>query len=76
MESKIENAVLRSAMKERGLTQTVLAGQLGTSQNGLSNNINRMRMSVQVLKELLDAMEYDLVVVDRRTGEQKWRIDV
>ena len=76
MESKIENAVLRAAMKERGLTQTVLAGQLGTAQNSLSNSINRMRMSVQVLKELLDAMEYDLVVVDRRTGEQKWRIDV
>ena len=76
METKIENEVLRAAMKERGLTQTVLAGRIGTAQNSLSNSINRSRMSVMVLKELLDAMEYDLVVVDRTTGEEKWKIDV
>ena len=76
MESKIENDVVRAAMKERGMTQTVLAKEVGTSQNSLSNSINRVRMSVQVLKDLLDTMEYDLVVVDRRTGEEKWKIDV
>ena len=76
MESKIENDIVRAAMKERGITQTVLAKEVGTSQNSLSNSINRVRMSVQVLKDLLDTMEYDLVVVDRRTGEAKWKIDV
>ena len=76
MESKIENDVIRAAMKDRGMTQTVLAEKIGTAQNSLSNSINRTRMSVQVLKDLLDAMEYDLVVVDRRTGEIMWRIDV
>ena len=76
MESKIENDVVRAARKERGMTQTVLAKEVGTSQNSLSNSINRVRMSVQVLKDLLDTMEYDLVVVDRRTGEEKWKIDV
>lgn len=76
MEAKIENDVIRAAMKERGLTQAVLAGRIGTAQNSLSNSINRTRMSVQVLKELLDAMEYDLVVIDRRNGTEKWKIDV
>ena len=76
MESKIENDVVRAAMKDRGITQTMLAKEVGTSQNSLSNSINRVRMSVQVLKDLLDAMEYDLVVVDRRNGEEKWKIDV
>lgn len=76
MEAKIENDVIRAAMKERGLTQRVLSGRMGTAQNSLSNSINRTRMSVQVLKELLDAMEYDLVVVDRRNGMEKWKIDV
>lgn len=76
METKIENDVIRAAMKDRGITQTILAKEIGTAQNSLSNSINRARMSVQVLKDLLDAMEYDLVVVDRRTGEAKWKIDV
>lgn len=76
MEKLIENDVIRAAMKDRGITQTVLAKMIGTAQNSLSNSINRSRMSVQVLKDLLDAMEYDLIVTDRRTGEEKWKIDV
>ena len=76
MDVKIENDVIRAAMKERGLTQMALAKEIGMSQNNLSNIINRTRMSVVSVKELLDAMGYDLVVVDRKTGKQCWRIDV
>ena len=76
MDGKIENDVIRAAMKARGLTQMALAKEIGMSQNNLSNIINRTRMSVVSVKELLDAMGYDLVVVDRKTGEQCWRIDV
>lgn len=76
MESKIENDVIRAAMKARGLTQTALAKEMGIAQNSLSNTVNRARMSVVSVKELLNVMGYDLVVVDRKTGEQCWRIDV
>ena len=76
MEAKSENDVIRVAMKARGLTQVALAERVCTAQNSLSNAINRSRMSVQWLKKLLSAMGYDLVVVDRKTGKQCWRIDV
>lgn len=76
MDVKIENDVIRAAMKARGLTQMALAKEIGMSQNNLSNIVNRTRMSVMSVKELLDAMGYDLVVVDRKTGKQCWRIDV
>ena len=74
MDTKSENDVIRVAMKARGLTQTALAEKVGTAQNSLSNAINRSRMSVQWLKKILDAMGFDLVVVDRKTGKQCWRI--
>ena len=76
MERLIENSVVKAALKEREMTQMALAERMGISQTSLSNSINRVRMSVQVLKEVLDAMEFDVVVVDRRTGEEKWTIDV
>ena len=76
MDTKNENEVIRVAMKARGLTQTALAEKVGTAQTSLSNAINRSRMSVQWLKKLLDAMGYDLMVVDRKTGKQCWRIEV
>lgn len=76
MDSMAENRIMKEAIKERGKTQAVLAGALGLSQNALSNNLNRVRTSVQVFKEVLDALDYDVVIVDRHSGEQKWRLDV
>ena len=69
-----ESEVIREAMKARGMRQKNLALMLGVTQSALSNSICRMRMSVSVLKEVLDGMDYDLVVVDRRNGEAVWKV--
>lgn len=74
MEAMQESEVIREAMKARGMRQKNLALTLGVTQSALSNSICRMRMSVAVLKEVLDEMEYDLVVVDRRNGEAVWKV--
>ena len=74
MEAMQESEVIREAMKARGMRQKNLALMLGVTQSALSNSICRMRMSVSVLKEVLDGMDYDLVVVDRRNGEAVWKV--
>ena len=66
-----EGDAIRSAMKERGMKQIELAEKLGMLQSGLSNSINRKHISVDVFKTILDAMGYDVAVVDRQTGEVK-----
>ena len=73
---KAEGDILRASMKERGITQVELADKLGILQSSLSGNINRRRMSLEVFREILDAMEYDVAVVDRRTGEIMWKVEV
>ena len=69
-----EGDAIRSAMKERGMKQIELAEKLGMLQSGLSNSINRKHISVDVFKTILDAMGYDVAVVDRQTGEVKWKV--
>ena len=71
-----EGDAIRSAMKERGMKQIELAEKIGMLQSGLSNSINRKHISVDVFKTILDAMDYDVAVVDRQTGEVKWRVIV
>ena len=71
-----EGDAIRSAMKERGMKQIELAEKLGMLQSGLSNSINRKHISVDVFKTILDAMDYDVAVVDRQTGEVKCRVIV
>ena len=71
-----EGDAIRSAMKERGMKQIELAEKMGMLQSGLSNSINRKHISVDVFKTILDAMDYDVAVVDRQTGEVKWRVIV
>ena len=64
-----DSDAMRYAMKSRGITQIVLADKLGIKQSGLSGSLNRKRTTMDVFKRTLDAMEYDVAVVDRRTGE-------
>lgn len=71
-----EGAILKASIKERGITQIELADRIGIRQSTLSDNINRRRMSLKVFGEVLNAMEYDIAVVDRSTGEIMWKVDV
>ena len=69
-----DKAILKEAMRERNERQTALAGKIGIKQSSLSTALRRDRMSMDVFAEILDAMEYDVVVVDRRTGEPMWQV--
>ena len=69
-------AILKSAMKERSIVQVDLADKLGVLQSAVSGNINRKRMSLDVFSTMLDAMDFDVAVVDRESGEVMWRVEV
>jgi len=66
--------VLRAAIKARGMMQMDLADRLGVLQSSISGNINRKRMGLEVFGTMLDAMNYDVAVVDRETGEVMWKV--
>jgi transcriptional regulator with XRE-family HTH domain len=68
--------VLRAAMKERGMTQLSVAQKLGMLPNALSQNMNRNHISMDKFKAILDAMDYDVYIVDRNNKEAKWCVDV
>ena len=68
--------ILRSAMKKREMMQVDLADKLGVFQSSISGNVNRKRMGLDVFSTMLNAMDYDVAVVDRNTGEVMWKVAV
>ena len=76
MKTMGSSGILKEAMKGRGLVQAKLAEQIGLSQHGLSENINRGRISLTMFGRILDAIGYDVCVTDRDTGEVKWKVRV
>ena len=71
-----EKDILRAAMRHRSTTQGAVAQKLGMSQNALSQNMTRERISMDKFKKILDAMDYDIYIVDRNTGNSEWCVDV
>ena len=71
-----DKMILKRAQKEREITQTELAEKMGTTQSALSGNMRRDRMSMDVFRDVLDALDYEIVIVDRKTGEPKWRVEL
>ena len=74
MERMEDKKILKAAMKTRGMVQVVLAERLGVTQTALSGNMNRNRMSLDVFMDILNELDYDVVVVDRKTGESVWTV--
>lgn len=70
-----DKKVLKEALRSRGMTQAALANQMGVGVSGLSMNINRDNMGLDNFRKILNALDYDVVVVDRRTGEKVWTVD-
>ena len=75
-EVQSENNILKEAIKNRGTTQLALAEQMGCLPSAMSQIINRRRMTMDKFKEVLDALDYDIYIVDRKTGEAVWTLDV
>ena len=71
-----ERDILKKAQRKRAVTQETLAQRIGIKRNALNQNMNRSRMSLNTFVDVLNAMDYDIVIVDRETGEAEWKIDV
>ena len=68
--------ILRAAMMERHTTQMAVAEKMGMLPNSLSQNMNRNHISMDKFKAILDAMDYDIYIVDRNNKEAMWCVDV
>lgn len=69
-----EREIMRKAQRARAVTQETLANKIGVKRNALCQNMNRSRMSLSTFADVLNAMEYDIVIVDRSTGEPAWKL--
>ena len=69
-----ERTIMKRAQKRRNVTQDVIADRIGIKRNSLCQNMNRTRMSLDTFAKVLDALEYDIIVTDRDTGEQMWQL--
>ena len=76
IEEMEDKKILFAAMHERGAKQTQLAHKLGMQQASLSGNMNRTRIGLEVFTKILNALEYDVVVTDRATGENVWKVKI
>lgn len=71
-----DRKILFAAMRSRGITQVQLAEKLGIKQSSLSGNMNRTRIGLDVFAKTLNALGYDVVVTDRSTGENVWKVKI
>lgn len=68
--------ILRLAQRSRKVTQVELAEMVGLKQSAMSGHMNRVRMSLGMFAKILDALDYDVVVMNRETGEAEWQLYV
>lgn len=73
-----EKELLKRAMKIRGITQEELAKKVGYSQQSAINSILNVRPNTRtdILVRLLNAMDYDLVIVDRTRGGILGKVEI
>ena len=76
IETMENGEIIKAALKERGMMQIDLADKLGVLQSSISGSINRKRVGLDVFCTILNAMDYDVAVVDRTTGEVMWKVEV
>lgn len=68
--------IVRSAIKERNTTQTILAEEARLKrQTNIAGMLRSKSMKVDNFVRLLKAMNYDVVVVDHLSGEKKWVVE-
>ena len=71
-----DKALLKLAKTIRGMTLDAMSVKLGMKGSALSQNMSRDRMSLGIFGRILDVLGYDVVIVDRETGEECWKLDV
>ena len=70
-----DKKILKEAISERKITQVKLAEKMGVLTSALSMNITRDRMGLDNFKSILNALGYDVAVIDRETGDVRWIVD-
>lgn len=60
------NDIIRSAMKQTGITQVQLGEKLGVRQTAISNTVVRPGTTVSKFVIIMDALGYDVVVKPRK----------
>ena len=71
-----DSLILHTAQKSRRCTQKQIADMLGVHISSINRSMNRTRMSLEMFSKILDALDYDVVIVDRNTGEPAWKLGV
>lgn len=74
-----EKEIIRQAMEIRGFTQTVMAEKLGLKkQSSISDKLGDRSGSLKVewMVQMLDVLGYDVIVQDRNTNGQTWKIEL
>ena len=72
-----EKDAVREAMKIRGYNQTMVAKLAGfPGQSTVAEYLRSKHMRVDNLLRMLNAMEFDLVVVDRGSKKNVWKVDL
>ena len=71
-----EKDIMKLAQKSRHVTQEVIANRMNVKRNALNQNMNRVRMSLDTFAKVLNALDYDIIVTDRETGEAMWSLYV
>lgn len=73
---RMDREILKQAQKSRHINQADLANAIGVRQSTMSGHMNRTRMSLGMFAKILDALDYDVVVVNRETGDAEWQVYV
>lgn len=68
--------ILKRAQRTRNATQAMMCERLGMSSSALSQNMHRPKMSLGMFSKILDALDYDVVIADRETGNVLWKLEV
>ena len=74
IEKATEKKILSMAMTERGMKQYEVAEVLGIKPPSLSGSMNRTNIGLNVFAKILDVLDYDIAIIDRRTGEAVWQV--
>lgn len=73
---RADREILKLAQKKRNMTQEMIANSLNMKRNSLCQNMSRQRMSLGMFAKILDAMDYDVMIVNRETGVADWQLYV
>lgn len=74
-----EKEIVRQAMEIRGFTQTVIAEKLGFKKpSSISDKLGDRsgNLKVEWMVQMLDVLGYDVIVKDRNTNGQTWKIEL